>query len=116
MPGDSRPTLVLNVDDNEGERHAKTRALRLAGEVEVIEAATGGEALRLVEERRPSLVLLDVELPDISGSEVCRLIKQDRPEVLVLQISAAFAAGQGGTRGLDAGADSCLTQPVGPSE
>ena len=112
----NRSALILNVDDNEAGRYAKTRALRRADGIEVIEAETGGDALRLVEERRPALVLLDVKLPDINGLEVCRRIKRDRPETLVLQISASFTSGRDRTRGLDAGADSYLTQPVEPNE
>jgi PAS domain S-box-containing protein len=116
VPEAGRRALVLNVDDDEAGRYAKTRALRRAEDIEVIEAATGGNALRLVAERRPALVLLDVKLPDINGLEVCRLIKRDRPETLVLQISASFISGGDRTRGLDAGADAYLTQPVEPSE
>ncbi|HZH26478.1 MAG TPA: response regulator [Azospirillaceae bacterium] len=113
---DRKRFLVLNVDDNEPGRYAKTRALLQPGDIDVIEAATGTEALRLVRERRPTLVLLDVKLPDISGLEVCRIIKRDHPDIFVLQISASFVTGGDRTRGLDAGADSYLTQPVEPNE
>ena len=88
-----RDNLVLNVDDNEVARYAKSRALSRATEMEVIEAASGFEALVLVKERRPTLVLLDVKLPDMSGLDVCRIIKQDYPETLVLQTSASFVTG-----------------------
>lgn len=84
-------TTILNVDDNEAGLYAKSRILKVAG-FEVIEARTGHEALELVAQAQPSLVLLDVNLPDISGIEVCCRIKSD-PEtaaVLVLQVSATF--------------------------
>jgi PAS domain S-box-containing protein len=109
------PTLILNVDDNEAALYAKTRILRRAG-LEVIEAATGVDALRLVAERRPVLLVLDVKLPDISGLEVCRRVKDDHPDILVLQISASFVAGDDRVRGLEGGADSYLTQPIAPNE
>jgi CheY-like chemotaxis protein len=57
---------VLSVDDRGVHRYARARALRAAG-FEVIEDAGGAEALRLAAERQPSLVLLDVHLPDIDG-------------------------------------------------
>ena len=60
---------ILNVDDDEGARYAKTRIFERAG-YRVLEAATGGDALRLVHEQRPHLVLLDVGLPNISGIEI----------------------------------------------
>lgn len=111
----SRP-LILNVDDTEAGRYAKSRVLQQAGDWDVIEAATGGAALELAEQRRPTLVLLDVKLPDISGLEVCRRIKQSHPDIFVLQISASYISGEDRTRGLDAGADAYLTQPVEPAE
>lgn len=107
--------LVLNVDDTEAVRYAKTRTLQRAG-YEVIEAGTGADALRLVEEREPSVVLLDVKLPDYSGIEICRIIKRDRPWILVLQVSASFVASADKARGLDSGADSYMAQPAEPEE
>jgi DNA-binding response OmpR family regulator len=107
--------LILNVDDDEAGLYAKTRALR-AGGLRVIEATTGGDALRIADAERPALILLDVKLPDISGLEVCRIVKRDFPEVLVLQISASFVAGDDRVRGFESGADSYLTQPVAPNE
>ena len=57
---------LLNVDHNDAGRYAKSRLLRLAG-YQVIEARTGAEALRMTQELRPPLVLLDVLLPDMDG-------------------------------------------------
>lgn len=78
--------LILNVDDTEAARYAKSRILQRAG-FQVIEAASGGEALAKVASDRPTLVLLDTKLPDLSGFEVCRRLKQnpDTAMVLVLQ-------------------------------
>lgn len=109
------PIVVLNVDDQDTERYIKTRDLRQSG-FEVIEASTGAEALRLVETARPPVVLLDVQLPDISGFEVCSFIKRKWPEVMVLQTSATFTSPAHRTAGLDAGADSYLVQPSEPLE
>jgi DNA-binding response OmpR family regulator len=107
--------VVLNVDDLESQRYVKTRDLH-AGGYAVIEASTGAEALRLVEQRRPPVVLLDVQLPDISGYEVCAFIKQKWPEVMVLQTSATFTTSEDRILGLNAGADSYLVQPAEPLE
>ena len=111
---DSKP-LILNVDDGEVGRYAKTRQLRHFG-YEVVEAATGADALAKVEELRPAVVLLDVRLPDISGIEVCATIKRRWPEVMVLQSSATFTGVGDRIRGLNSGADSYLVQPAEPEE
>ena len=68
---------ILNVDDNAASRYARSRVLRQAGYM-VLEATTGEEAIAIVNESRPALVLLDVNLPDISGLDVCRKSKQSR--------------------------------------
>ena len=107
--------LVLVVDDDEVGRYARVRVLRRAG-YEVIDAATGGDGLRLAGERRPALVVLDVKLPDINGIEVCKAIKRDHAGMMVLQTSASFVTSEDRVRGLEGGADNYLTQPVDPRE
>src|SRR5262249_57071328 len=66
---------ILNVDDYAPARYARSPALRRAG-FDVLEATTGAEALRIVADERPDLVLLDVNLPDVDGFEVCRQLRQ----------------------------------------
>ena len=67
---------VLLVEDSDAIRDAFTILLEDAGYT-VLGAGTGGEALRLAEERAPDLVLLDMGLPDMTGLEVVRRIKGD---------------------------------------
>src|SRR5262249_14660739 len=110
-----RLITVLNVDDREAARYVKTRDLQRAG-FGVIEARSGAEALKSVEDRDPQVVLLDVKLPDISGFEVCRYIKQKKPDVMVLMTSATFISAADRTLGLETGADSYLVQPAEPLE
>ena len=110
-----RGALILNVDDNEAGRYAKTRTLQRGGH-RVAEAANGADALRLARELRPALILLDVRLPDISGFEVCQRLKAAQPETLVLHISATFGSAAARVQGLSGGADAYLTEPVEPAE
>lgn len=114
---DATASLILNVDDNDGARYAKSRILSRAGFV-VIEAANGTEALERARVSLPDLVLLDVKLPDVNGFEVCRQLKAS-PEtsgILVLQTSAAAVQSIDKIRGLDGGADSYLIEPIEPAE
>lgn len=109
-------STVLNVDDFEPGRYARTRVLTNAG-YEVSEARNGSEAIAVIREKRPPLVILDVNLPDMNGLEVCRLIKED-PELsstLVLHISAQSISTKDWARALDGGADGYLIEPVDPA-
>ena len=58
--------LILNVDDYSPGRYARTKVLQQAG-FTVREASTGKEALQLAATHNPALILLDVNLPDMSG-------------------------------------------------
>ncbi|GAA4331396.1 hypothetical protein GCM10023144_19980 [Pigmentiphaga soli] len=108
--------LILNADDSESSRRAKSRILEQAG-YEVVEAATGKEALTHAHDKHPALMLLDIRLPDIDGLEVCRRIKQDPATrgILVLQTSAS-AAGRDRVRAFHGGADSYLVEPIEADE
>jgi CheY-like chemotaxis protein/nitrogen-specific signal transduction histidine kinase len=111
----SRP-LILNVDDDQAGRYAVGRQLKQAG-YEVTDAETGLEALRLISELKPDLVLLDVRLPDIDGFEVCRRIREQPPEIgstPVIQLSASYFDTRSKVKGLETGADAYLTEPVEP--
>jgi len=116
MNGLELPT-VLNVDDNEARRYVKSRILK-GGGYQVLESETGGEALRVVKEFQPSLVLLHVKLPDTSGFAVCEAIKADpaTAHIMVLQISAMYLRSEDRAIGLERGADTYLTEPVEPAE
>jgi CheY-like chemotaxis protein len=108
---------ILNVNDDDANRYALTQTLKRTG-YRVEEARTGAEALRLVAESRPDLVVLDVDLPDIDGFEVCRRIKADphTAAIPVLHLSAHFVLEQDRVHGLVSGADGYLIQPVEPPE
>ena len=110
-------SLILNVDDNEGARYAKTRILQNAG-YNVAEVANGTDALAFVREEKPDLVLLDVKLPDINGIEVCRQIKEEPSSaaILVIQTSAALTGREDRIRGLEGGADNYLVAPIEADE
>src|SRR5579871_5316537 len=107
---------ILYADDTEAQRYAVSRVLRRAG-FEVVEAVTGRQALELLS-TSPDLVVLDVNLPDISGLEVCRRIKsaEATARIPVLQVSASFVNTEARVAGLEGGADAYLVQPIAPEE
>ncbi len=109
--------IVLNVDDYLPGRYARSRVLRDAG-FTVLEAASGSEALRLVRDHRPDLILLDQHLPDMLGIEVCRRIKEDpgTEAIPVLQVSATSHALETKVQAMNMGADTYLAEPLAPAE
>ena len=84
---------------------------------EVFEARDGDEALVVVDENPPDLVLLDWMLPFTSGIEVCRQLRR-RPETRRTPIIMLTARGEEAdkVRGLDSGVDDYVTKPFSPAE
>ncbi|MGH2977902.1 MAG: response regulator transcription factor [Gaiellaceae bacterium] len=76
--------------------------------------ASGREALRLVDSEPPSLVVLDLMLPDLDGMEVCRQIRET--STLPVLMLTARDDDLDKIAGLDAGADDYLTKPFNPRE
>ena len=107
----SEPVTILVVDDDEENRYFKSHTLSRNG-YRLVEATRGDDALRVVEAEDPALVLLDVQLPDMSGIEVCRRIR-GKAETRNLPIIMLTARGEESdrVRGLDTGADDYLTKP-----
>ena len=108
--------LILNVDDYEASRYARSQMLQRSG-FQVLEAGTGAEALRLASDVGPDLVLLDVNLPDMDGFEVCRRLRA-QPITLtvpIVHISATFLSDRAEQLAYEGGADSYLTDPVEPA-
>jgi DNA-binding NarL/FixJ family response regulator len=82
-------TQVVLAEDNEFIRRGIRRLLHRAPDIEVVgEAKDGAEALRLVEELRPDVLLLDVEMPLINGIEVARRLKKAGKDLPILVLSA----------------------------
>ena len=105
--------MILVVDDD-----PKIRRLLKVGlhgtDMAVLEAGDGEEALRLVEKKRPWLVLLDLMLPDIDGLEVLRRLRELSPVPVV--IISAKGTDNDRIRGLQMGADDYVIKPFNPDE
>jgi len=109
-PGQTKP-LILIVEDEA----SLVTLLRYNLEKEgyrVCEAGDGEEALAVLAERKPDLVLLDWMLPSLSGIEVCRQLRR-KPATRDLPVIMLTARGEEGDkiRGLNTGADDYLTKP-----
>lgn len=81
-------------------------------EVEVMEAVSGLDALRLLPRGRFDLVITDINMPDINGLELIRFVRQsDRYEELAMLIISTQASERDIERGLALGADGFLPKP-----
>lgn len=101
---DDEPAILRGVADN------LRRELH-----DVWTAADGEAAYRLIAEKRPDLVVLDLMLPKLSGYELCRRMRSDGMSTLILMLTAR---GEETDRvvGLDMGADDYLTKPFSVRE
>jgi DNA-binding response OmpR family regulator len=104
---------VLVVDDDITVRDVVRRYLERAGH-HVQLAGNGQEALRLIREQEPDLVVLDLMLPGIDGIEVCRQTRQS--SALPIVMLTALGEEEDRVLGLQVGADDYVTKPFSPRE
>ncbi|MGW4592803.1 response regulator [Amycolatopsis thermoflava] len=104
------PTLLL-IEDDPAVREGLCLGLRRHGH-DVEPAADGEAGLRLLNARRPDLVLLDLMLPGIDGFEVCRRIRATGPVPIIMLTARGDDIDVVG--GLEAGADDYVVKPVQP--
>lgn len=91
MPEDE-PIRVVLVDDHPALRDGVRADLEGSGVATVVgEAADGGDALRVVEETQPDVVLMDLQLPTMRGVDAIRAIGESSPHVHVLVLSVSDA-------------------------
>jgi adenylate cyclase len=106
------PPLILVVDDVPD--NVEILQLRLESQgYEVITARDGEEALAVVRDKLPDLVLLDIQMPKLDGIETVKQLKADTalPFVPVIMVTARADA-KDVVAGLEAGGDDYLTKPV----
>jgi DNA-binding response OmpR family regulator len=104
---------VLVVDDADKIRAAVRKLLEQAGH-DVVEAADGRAALRVLYEIKPDLVLLDVSMPDMDGWQALERIRE-LTWVPILMVTARDAPPER-VRGLRSGADDYILKPFEPEE
>jgi two-component system OmpR family response regulator len=105
---------LLLVDDEDNLRSMLEAALRYEG-FDVHAAASGRDALDVVDDHSPDLIVLDVMMPDLDGFEVCRRLRNDGVKTPVLFLTARDAT-EDKVRGLTLGGDDYLVKPFSLDE
>jgi len=107
---------VLIADDEPSVRMLVQATIEADG-YKVLEASDGDEAWALIQEHRPTLVLLDVRMPGRTGLEILGSIKSD-PDLVDTKVILLTASAQKSDidAGLIAGADFYLTKPFSPRD
>jgi len=105
--------VLLTIEDDDDVRLMLRMVLEDEG-YDVLEAGNGGDGLAVFANEKPSLVLVDLKLPDMSGFDICRAIRQtsDVPIIIVTAQESSFDV----VAGLESGADDYVTKPFVPKE
>ncbi|QNN24562.1 response regulator [Planctomycetales bacterium ZRK34] len=113
---DLSDSTVLIVDDNQQNRELLQAYLEVLP-CQITTAGDGIEALGMIEQSLPDLILLDVMMPRMSGFEVCQKLKSD-PQTRAIPIIMVTALNELGDieRGVESGTDDFLTKPVNKLE
>lgn len=107
---------VLVVDADRDARLYLRARLAMAGRLVVDEAASGSEALKLMDTRLYKLVILDMDLPDIDGWEMVKRVEASRPPIEFLILTGSKLTPLDAVRGWFAGARGSLRKPLHPGK
>lgn len=102
--------LVLVVDDDISLRRVIRMQLQEAG-YEVAVAENGDEAVAIIEEQRPNLVITDLRMPAMGGLELLRRVRDEYPDTTVIMITA-FGSIETAVEAMKAGAYDYVTKPI----
>ena len=107
---------VLIVEDEKDVREMLRLNLK-AGGFDVLEAHNGAEGLAIAKAELPSVVILDLMMPEMSGMEVCRALRRNpaTSRIPILMLTAKSTEGDK-VAGLEVGADDYVTKPFSPRE
>lgn len=103
---------VLIVEDNELNCRLFCDLLATRG-FDIFQATDGTQALKIMQEKQPDLVLMDIQLPNISGLEITKQVRQmsniKQPKIIAV---SAFALKQDAEKAIEAGCDDYLSKPI----
>ncbi|MDR4507078.1 MAG: response regulator [Candidatus Brocadiaceae bacterium] len=107
---------VMVVEDNEKNRKLMRVILKAKG-YNVIEAATGEEAISTLQKQKPDIILMDIQLPGIDGMTLAKQIKEDKntKDIPILAVTAHAMKGDE-QKFLDCGCNGYISKPINTRE
>jgi CheY-like chemotaxis protein len=107
---------ILVIEDNDRNRKL-VKILLEANNYDVIEARTGEEALACLQDSKPDLILLDIQLPNMDGLALTRMLKSDQKtrDIPIVAVTAYAMKGDK-ERVLEAGCDAYISKPIDTRE
>jgi len=103
---------ILIVEDNDLSLMLLNDLLEVHG-YEILKTGQGLEAIKLAQDNKPDLILMDIQLPDLSGLDVTRLLKQDdQTKCIPIIAVTAFAMLGDEASALESGCDAYIAKPV----
>ncbi len=111
-PSDVTVPLILIIEARPEDRDLAERSVA-GSRFGSVHAATGTEGLERAQAERPSLILLDLELPDMGGQDVLRQLKADGTTAAIpVVITGAYTSPRRTQELVDAGAAACISKPI----
>jgi PAS domain S-box-containing protein len=108
--------IILVVEDDQTLLKTIVKTLHGA-RYQTLQTSNGIDALKMVDESKPDLILLDVKLPDLNGLEVCRRIKTgEQKHTFIILISGLPSDSDCQAEGLESGADGYMVRPISNRE
>ncbi len=92
-PGKHRNMKKILIADDEAPMRMVMRALLEDGDYEVLEAGDGNEAIRIVEDNAPDLLITDILMPGKAGIETIKELRQDHPNLRIIAMSGGGRIG-----------------------
>ena len=109
-----RPPHILIIDDEESIRDGCRQSLEKSG-YSVLEAADGGEGIRIAREAKPDIALVDLKMPGLSGMEIIEILSRDLPDLVLIMITG-YATIVSAVEAIQKGTYDYLPKPFSPDQ
>lgn len=115
MTSSTAPKITLLIVDDNADMRMLLRLTFNSSDYHILEASNGNEALEMVLQETPDIILLDVMMPgDIDGLAVCQYVRASKLKYCWIILLTAKSQQEDIQKGLDAGADFYVTKPFSP--